>query len=305
MTIKYILQAIIIFCVLGLLTGCASTPDVESDKHVGAVLNDKSLDVLFATEFPAESEADALARAKQAMQDGDTDKALFFYVRALQFNPENVALLAHIGEIQMQRNNYGEAKRALLLALEYNGSHAGSLEGLGLIYMSEGRHEKAVHELKAAVANDEFIKLWRAHNALGVYADQADDFATAQQHYDAALTINPDAAHVLNNRGYSKFLDGDFDGATLDFYAAANDRGFPLSWANLGMVYAKQGWYDDAIVTYKHVMSEANAYNNTGYAAIENGDFIRAKRYLHEAIRLSPKYFPAAEDNLSKLERLQ
>lgn len=303
MTIRYIKPGIIKFCLLGLLTGCASAPDIDSDKYAGSGLNDKSLDLLFATEFPAESEADALARAAQALQAGDVDKALFFYVRALQFHPENVELLTHIGEIQMQRNNLAMAKRAFLMARNCDPTHARSLEGLGLIYMIEGMHEKAINELKSAVANDD--QLWRAHNALGVYADKADDFATAQEHYDTALSINPDAAHVLNNRGYSKFLAGDVEGATLDFYEAANDRGFPQSWANLGRVYAKQGWYDDAIITYGHVMSEANAYNNTGYAAIENGDFIQAKHYLHEAIRLSPTYFPAAEENLSLLENLQ
>ncbi len=303
MTTKYIKPCIIKFCLLGLLTGCASAPDIDSNKYAEAELNDKSLDVLFATEFPAESEEDALARAAQASQEGAVDKALFFYIRALQFNPENVDLLAHIGEIQMRRYNYAMARRAFLTARKYDATHARSLEGLGLIYMSEGMHEKAVIELKSAIENDD--QLWRAHNALGVYADKADDFATAQVHYDAALTINPTAAHVLNNRGYSKFLAGDVDGATLDLYEAANDRGFPHSWANLGRVYAKQGWYDDAIITYKQVMSDANAYNNTGHAAIENGDFIQAKRYLHEAIRLSPRYFPAAEDNLSLLESLQ
>ena len=303
MTITTIKPGIIKFCLLGLLTGCATAPDIDSDKYAEAGLNDKSLDVLFATEFPAESEADALARAAQAVQDGEMDKALFFYVRALQFKPENVELLAHIGEIQMRRNNFAMAKRAFLMARNYDATHARSLEGLGLIYMSEGMHEQAVNELKSAVANDD--QRWRAHNALGVYADKADDFVTAQEHYDTALTIKPDAAHVLNNRGYSKFLAGDVEGATLDFYEAANDRGFPQSWANLGRVYAKQGWYDDAVITYKHVMSEANAYNNTGHAAIENGDFIQAKRYLDEAIRLSPTYFPAAEEDLSLLENLQ
>ncbi len=303
MTIRTIKPAIIKFCILGLLTGCASAPDIDSDKYAGAGLNDKSLDLLFATEFPAESEADALARAAQARQDGEVDKALFFYVRALQFHPENVELLAHIGEIQMQRNNFAMAKRAFLMAQNYDPAHARSLEGLGLIYMSEGKDVQAVVELTMAIANDP--SLWRAHNALGVYADKNTDYVAAQTHYNAALSINPDAAHVLNNRGYSKFLAGDVEGATLDFYEAANDRGFPQAWANLGRVYAKQGWYDDAIITYKHVMSEANAYNNTGHAAIENGDFIQAKRYLHEAIRLSPTYFPAAEENLSLLENLQ
>jgi Flp pilus assembly protein TadD len=303
MIIKTIKPGMIKFCILGLLTGCASAPDIDHNKYAESRLNDKSLDVLFTTEFPVESEEDALARAAQAMQDGAVDKALFFYVRALQINPENVELLAHIGEVQMQRNNFAMAKRAFLMAQKYDATHARSLEGLGLIYMSEGMHEQAVNELRSAIGYDD--QLWRAHNALGVYADKADDFATAQEHYDTALTINPDAAHVLNNRGYSKFLAGDVQGATLDFYEAANDRGFPQSWANLGRVYAKQGWYDDAVITYKHVMSEANAYNSTGHVAIENGDFVQAKYYLHEAIRLSPTYFPAAEDNLSLLESLE
>ena len=303
MTNKYIGPGIIKFCLLGLLSGCATTPDIDSNKYAGAELNDESLDVLFATEFPVESEVEALAQAAQALHDGEVDKALFFYVRALQFQPENVELLAHIGEIQMQRKNHVIASRAFLSARKYDPTHARSLEGLGLIYMAEGMHEQAINELNLAVAYDD--QLWRAHNALGVYEDKAGHYSAALLHYDSAISINPDAVQVLNNRGYSKFLAGDTQGAARDFYEAAKNRGFPPAWANLGRVYAKQGWYDDAITTYKNVMSEAHAYNNTGHAAIENGDFTQAKRYLREAIRLSPTYFPAAEENLSLLEDVQ
>lgn len=295
---KHIDTGVIIkFCLLGLLSGCATTSTIDTSESAGAGLNDKSLDVLFATEFPVASKAEALAKATQALQQGDVDKALFFYVRALQFQPENVELLAQIGEIQMRRNNDDLARRAFLAALKYDPTHAHSLEGLGLIYIAEGMHEQAVVELKSAVAYDD--QLWRAHNALGIYEDKAGDFAAAQLHYDKALSINPDAADVLNNRGYSKLLAGNMDGATLDFYEAAENRNFPLAWANLGKLYAAQGRYSDAITTYKHVMSEAHALNNTAYAAIENGDITQAKFYLNEAIRLSPTYFPAAEENLS------
>jgi len=300
MTINFTKLGIIKFCLLGLLSACATTPDIDTNEHAGADLNDDSLDVLFATEFPVESEADAIARAARALNEGEVDKALFFYVRALQIQPDNVELLAHIGEIQMRRKNYVMAGRAFLAALTYDPNHARSHEGLGLIFMAQGKHQKAVDELNSAVEIDN--QLWRAHNALGVYADKAVNFAAAQLHYDAALSINPNAAHVLNNRGYSKFLAGDFDGATLDFYEAANNQEFQLAWANLGRLYAKQGSYKDAITTYKHVMSAAHAFNNTGHAAIENGDFTQAERFLHEAIRLSPTYFPAAEENLSLLE---
>jgi tetratricopeptide (TPR) repeat protein len=70
------------------------------------------------------------------------------------------------------------------------------------------------------------------------------------------------------------------------------------------MVYAKQGWYDDAITTYQKVMSEAHAYNNTGEIALENGELTEARRLLNEAIRLSPTYFPEAEQNLKLLAKL-
>jgi len=288
---------IIKFCLLGLLSGCATTSTMDTSESAGADLNDKSLDVLFATEFPVTSEAEALAKATQALQQGDVDKTLFFYVRALQFQPENVELLAQIGDIQMQRKNHTLASRAFLSALEYDPTHARSHEGLGLIYVAEGMHEQAVVELKSAVAYND--QLWRAHNALGIYEDKAGDFAAAQLHYDKALSINPDATDVLNNRGYSKLLAGNMDGATLDFYEAAQNRNFPLAWANLGKLYAAQGQYSDAITTFKHVMSEAHALNNTAYAAIENGDITQAKLFLNKAIRLSPTYFPAAEENLS------
>jgi len=275
MTNKNIQLGVVKICLLGLLSGCATTSEIDTNEYAGPNLNDKSLDVLFATEFPVASEAEALAKASQALQQGDVDKALFYYVSALQFQPGNVELLVQIGEIQLQRNNHALASRAFLSAQQYDPGHARSHEGLGLIYMAEGRHERAIGELKLAVEFDD--GLWRSHNALGVYEDKAGAFAAAQLHYDRALSINPEAVHVLNNRGYSKLLAGNVRGATIDLQDAAKNRNFPLAWANLGKLYATQGRYGDAIATYKHVMSEAHALNNTGSAAIENGDFTQVE----------------------------
>jgi len=299
---KNIELGIIKLCLLGMLSGCAGTPEVKDDTYTKAQLNNESLDVLFATEFPVDSEEDALARADFALNEGDVDKALFFYIRALLFNPENVQLLSHIGNVQMQREYYAKAKLAYLLAKQYDPTYSIALEGLGLIYMVEGMNAQAKIEFEAAIANND--RLWRSHNALGVYADKSSNYLAAQDHYNAALLINPKAASVLNNRGYSKFLAGDSDGAMLDLYEAAFDRGFSQAWANLGMVYANQGWYEDALVTYQNVMSDAHAYNNTGEIALRNGAIDEAERFLNEAIILSPTYFPEAERNLRRLAEL-
>ena len=303
MKIKSVALRISKICLLGTLAGCAASPQPNANIYAAGAFNDKNLDVLFATEFPVGSEEEALAKGAGAMQEGDMDKALFFFVRALQFSPKNVDLLAHIGDIQMQRNNFVLAKRALLQARQYDPTHARTLEALGLIYMDEGRDEQAIVDLTTAIENN--AGLWRAHNALGVYADKKGDYAVAQAHYNSALSINAEAVFVLNNRGYSKFLAGDWRGAALDLYEAANDRAFPPAWGNLGMIYAKKGWYKGAIKTYMEIMSEANAYNNTGYAALQNGDLAQAEHFLNEAIRRSPTYFPEAEQNLSRLKDLQ
>lgn len=304
MTIKYKKTWLVEICVLGLLSGCASAPDTNADPMIAhAGLNDTSMDVLFATEFPLQSEEDALTRAAQAIQEGQTDKALFYFVRALQFHPDNVDLLLQIAEIQLQRQKFVFAQRAFLMATTHDPNRSRALEGLGLIDMAAGRDATAINYLTSAVANDD--RLWRANNALGIYADKAGDYSTAIQHYNLALSINPNAAHVLNNRGYSRYLAGDLHGASLDFYEAANDRGFSRAWANLGKIYAENGWYRSAVKTYKLVMSEANALNNTAHAAIENGDLQQAEHYLTKAIRLSPTYFPSAEENLSLLRELQ
>ena len=303
MTIRYKKPWLIEISVLVLLSGCASTPDTNSDTVAHKGLNDDSMDVLFATEFPVESEEDALTRAEQAIEEGETDKALFYFVRALQFRPDNVELLVRIAEIQFQRQQLAFAKRAFLMAQNHDPKNSRALEGLGLIYMAEGNDAEAISNFRSAVTNDE--RLWRAHNALGVYADKAADYSTALEHYDLALSINPEAAHVRNNRGYSKYLAGDIAGAMLDLYTAANDWGFSHAWANLGMIYAEERLYKDAIKTYKLVMSEANALNNTGYSAMENGDLVLAERYLSEAIRLSPTYFPSAVESLTLVQELQ
>ena len=295
------IATIVMLCASAWVTGCASTtPVVEEVAQDG--LRNTELDVLFATEFPVASETEAMAKAAKALRSGDVDKALFFYVRALQFNPGNADLIAHIGDIHLRRNNLVMAKRAYLKALRVDDDHPRSLEAMGMIHLAEGNDELALADLTRATAADDAS--WRAHNALGIYLDRRGEFPAAQAHYDSALAQNPGAGYVLNNRGYSKYLAGDYRGATADLLSAASEQGFERAWGTLGIVYASQGQYDDAVSAYLEIMTEANAYNNVGRIALDNGDLDEARYFLDEAIRRSPTYFPAAEKSLEMLDKL-
>ena len=159
----------------------------------------------------------------------------------------------------------------------------------------------AREHLEAAIASAP--NLWRAHNALGVIADRNKDFALAQSHYGAALAIQPRADSILINRGYSKFLNGDYLAAGIDFNAVAERSNNGKAWRNLGLVYGTMGLYEPALEAFLQVEDERDAYNETGAIAMNNGDYPDALHYLNEAVRISPTYFARAEKNIAEIRK--
>ncbi len=140
---------------------------------------------------------------------------------------------------------------------------------------------------------------WRAYDGLGVLADRRKDYAVATANYDAALQLQPKAAGVLNNRGYSKSLQGDLKGAEADLQAALLLEPSALTRINLGKVQASARRYGDAFKTFLGTFDTAHAYNAVGEGAMKNGDHQIARTYFENAATESPSYFEAAEKNLT------
>jgi Flp pilus assembly protein TadD len=289
--------AIAVIC----LPGCSATsPAHESDAAISE-LSGENIDLLFATEFPVASKDEALVKAAKAYRAGELDKAQFFLVSALKFDKGDADVLAQIGNLHVQKDDSLLAARAFRYALQQSPRHAAALEGMGLLYFKIGNDAEAQKHLESALESGAL--LWRSHNVLGVIADRQENFDIAQSHYDTALEMQPMADAVLINRGYSKYLNKNYHAAELDFRAVIERGGDDKAWRNLGLVYAAQGWYEDALETFLHVGEERDAYNATGEIAMENGDIQEALYFLTEAVRLSPTYFALAEKNLDQLQK--
>jgi Flp pilus assembly protein TadD len=285
------------------VAACGSTPPASKIVVASDELLHTKMDLMIATEFPVTGKSDAMTLAGHAWSSGDIDRALFFYVRALQFDQEDAELLTVIGKIHYAQNRPEMAVRAFSMALQADPDNAASLEGRGLILLANDRSELAEADLQRTVKIEPTA--WRAHNGLGILADRRGDHTTATRHYDAALIIVPDSAVVLNNRGYSSFLAGDNRSATADLHIAAGQYDYERAWINLGAVYAREGRYIPAVDMYLKVLSEPQTYNKVAEAAIANYDYETAQHLLEKAIYESPTYFPAAEDNLSQLRLLK
>ena len=303
---KKLIASCALFACAVLLTGCATTaaqerPVAQSSKDVknSSSLYDGEPEVVFATEFPVGSAEEALARADQALRDGDQDLALYMYVRAYDLDKTNVYPLMRIAAIHEARDSSAMAARAYASVLEIESEHGPALQSLGLIYLQRKRHDEARSLLEQAIESD--ATLWKAYNGLGVIADLQGDYASAEAAYDAALQANPGDAKLLNNRGYSLYLQGRYDEAERDFRAAAA-QGVDKAWLNLGLVLARQKRYADAVQMMVRTETKEVAYNDVGYIAMRQGDYGVAERYFEKAIRVSPRYFEEARRNLDKVQ---
>ena len=264
------------------LSACATTPS----SGLAAVT-----DELAITDDPV-LEGDNAARR------GDYESALTHYLLAIdaQETPDPEiwfrvgAVCTHIGKTE-------QALQAYITVVELNPEHVGGQEGAGLELMALQAMDQARDYLVAAVTLDP--QRWRSHNALGILADRDNDPTAAIEHYEAALAINADSPMILNNVGYSRYLSGDLEQAARDFYRATELRAdYVPAWSNLGLVYARQGWYLDAVNILSRSTDKAIAFNQAGYIALQNGDLADAEQLLSEAVYLSPTYYAAAYGNL-------
>ena len=264
-------------------SACATTP---SSDLAAAVADEPAI-----TDDPVRAGDNAARR-------GDYESALMHYLLAIDAeetpDPE---VWFRVGAVCTRIGKTEQALQAYVAVVELNPEHAGGQEGAGLELMALQAMDQAHDYLVAAVTLDP--QRWRSHNALGILADRDEDYAAAIEHYQAALAINSTSPVILNNVGYSRYLSGDLEQAARDFYRATElSADYAPAWSNLGLVYARQGWYADAVNILSRSMDKATAYNDAGYIALYNGDLADAEQLLSEAVRLSPTYYKVAYGNL-------
>jgi len=302
-----------LIAVLGLtlaLAGCASNPgrNTEAPRYSDLYNGEMKL-----THEAGEHEItleDAIAKGDQALAEGDTDKAMFEYVHALEISGGDADTLNKIGAIHAGLGNIGLAARAYMLSLKLDAENPAALEGVGLILLRERRYDDARRHLTAALEKEP--QRWQSHNGLGMLADLEGDYAQAAAHYSQALELppgivqQPETALLLNNLGYSLYLSGDWEGALTHFHKALDyNPDFERAWQNLGLVYTRQGEYDRAMEAFRHVMAKPEAYNNMGFVCMINQQYEQADYFFRQAITLSPSYYVKAHENLDRLNRLR
>ncbi len=131
---------------------------------------------------------------------GDPQASLAAYRRAHALDPENIAAIDSIGQLELIFENLKAAEDAFRQVLDLGRFRddkraiAAAYSNLGVIAMTRGGFEEAVDYYNQGLALDEELgskKRMAAHySLLGVAAFKQDDFDTAVDYFNRALALN-------------------------------------------------------------------------------------------------------------------
>ena len=207
------------------------------------------------------------------------------------------------GQLSLKRERYDVALEAFKAAEATPAIRPAALEGEGISLSMLQRSDEALAVLQEAVAADS--SAWRAWSALGGEWDKRREWARAEEAYGHALKLSRDAAPALNNRGYSRLLQGRLDDAVTDLVAALRkDPSLAPARTNLRLAMAMRGEYDQAMAGAGSDNPSA-ALNNAGFAAMMRGEYDRAIDLFQKSMESKGEFYARASANLQVARSLK
>ena len=250
----------------------------------------------------AKSFDEAVVRGDDAWRAGEAEMALYLYVQALSFEPRDVTTLKKIGSIELSRENLPLAAQAFLLAANADPGDVALTARLGLIYLTLGEDENAIHWLRRSV--DSGSTDWHVYDGLGIVLQRRGDPGSLQ-YLQKAVEFGSGKAAPLLHQGQAKFKAGDLGGAEAALHASLLAGNSTEAWRLLGEIQAKRRAYGESISSLLKALDVAEAYNTVGQMALANGDNKVALSYFEKAAAASPVYLQeVARDSAIARERL-
>lgn len=222
--------------------------------------------------------------------------------RAIYSGVKDPRLSLLSGELGLARGRLENALKDFAAAEASPATTAEALQGKGVALARLGRTDDAIAALEKAVALSP--DAWRGWNTLASQYDRRKDWSRADDAYARAIANSRGSPIVLNNRGYSKLLQGQYDEAVSDFVAALDKKpDLAEARTNLRLALAFKGDYSRSI-TGGPQEDPAALLNNAGFAAGVRGDYGKAEDLLGQAIKSRAQFYERASENLKLVRSL-
>lgn len=165
---------------------------------------------------------------------------------------------------------------------------------LAQVYEQEGNHRKAeglYRELHERNPDDAHV----CHH-YGIVLTQLGREDEGILLIEQANLQDRDNPQILNDLGYAYLLTGETEQAEEILQTAHElDPDDRRTLSNLALAVGFNGRDNECLALYRQVMSEAEAYANLGYVAVQRGEGRAAVQYYSRALDLDPTLEPAAQ----------
>jgi len=220
---------------------------------------------------------------------GQYDKAIADYDKAIELNPKFDAAYSNRGNVYNKEGNFTKALLDYGKALQLNPGLDVAYCNRGEIYFKEGDIGRAIQDYDKAISLDPM--LGRAYfNRAACYVSLGKA-PQAFSDFNKALEINPDNVEGFNNRANLYAQIGNWAQAILDYSQAIRlAPGLAVIYKNRGGVYYQQGNFIQALSDFDKAIQLKNNY--------VDGYFNRAATYYQL------KEYDRAWEDLHTLEGL-
>ncbi len=223
------------------------------------------------------------ALGNYAMVAGEEQEAQQAYLAALALDPDNYDLWLRIIQLDLGRENYTAAAQHSDQALETFPNQALLWYFLGTAQYMQAQHAEAEFAFQEALrlSADAMLKS-QIQGQMGDLYNALQKFPQSDAAYEAALTLNPNNAHALNNYSYFLSMRGEKLSRAKELAQQLIQRypDNPTYLDTYGWVLYQRGEYGSAAVYLKKA---AEQYPNNATILEHYGDVLFRLRQKDEA----------------------
>lgn len=242
-----------------------------------------------------------LSDALQAMQSGRLEQAQIILNAAASSGAEGEQLSRLQAELAYRSGDWSDALARYERLAAVHPDETLTLERAGIAAFHVRDLGRAASALRGATTLPGAS--WRAWNALGAVADLRRDWAEADRSYDQAIELAPRRPELLNNRGWSLMLRGEWaDALRILEQAEAMDSGSKRIAANVELARAAIAKDLPQRRSGENDADWAARLNDAGVVAAAGGDRLRAIAAFAQAIEARAQWFERAANNLTLIE---
>lgn len=222
-----------------------------------------------------------LNKASEHLKNGESETALEYIEDALFVNPLSVEAYYYRAEYYMQIERYNEAIKDLEYVLKYSKDPMPIYVKIGFCYLRIRSLDNALNTyLKAmSIRPDSDIYYY-----MGLVYETKNDEKRALEQYNMSIGLNANNSKSYYARGVIYAKEGRYDEAIIDFEKAISlgtyDNKYLLN-IKCGDAYAKKGNYDLAIEYYEIAIQISPRLSDAYYS---RGKLYLDLKYYNDAI---------------------